>query len=71
MYLTADSPDELDDLDTNKIYIIGGIVDRNRHKGICFERAQAAGIATARLPIQGHYKLQTSAVSATAQTGVS
>ncbi|WIA17335.1 hypothetical protein OEZ85_014198 [Tetradesmus obliquus] len=62
VYLTADSPDELSELDSSKVYIIGGIVDRNRHKGICYQRAQEAGIATAKLPIAQHIKLQTSAV---------
>lgn len=63
VYLTADSQDELDELDSSKIYVIGGIVDRNKHKGICYQRAQEAGIATARLPIRKHVNLQTSAVS--------
>jgi tRNA (guanine9-N1)-methyltransferase len=62
VYLTADSPNELVQLDSSKIYIIGGIVDRNRHKGICYKRAQEAGIATAKLPISQHVKLQTSVV---------
>lgn len=63
MYLTADSPDELSELDPSKVYILGGLVDRNRHKGICYQRAQEAGVATARLPITQHMKLHTSAVS--------
>ncbi|KAI8475532.1 MAG: hypothetical protein J3K34DRAFT_517347 [Monoraphidium minutum] len=62
VYLTADSPNELDTIDTSKVYIIGGIVDRNRHKRICLERAEAAGVAHARLPIQKHMQLSTSAV---------
>eukprot|EP00878_Enallax_costatus_P004493 GHUV01004733.1.p1 GENE.GHUV01004733.1~~GHUV01004733.1.p1 ORF type:complete len:248 (+),score=78.48 GHUV01004733.1:90-746(+) len=62
VYLTADSPDELSQLDPSKVYIIGGIVDRNKHKGICYQRAQEAGIATAKLPIRKYVKLQTSAV---------
>lgn len=32
VYLTADSPDTVEDLEPGKSYIIGGIVDRNRHK---------------------------------------
>lgn len=63
VYLTADSPNTLSDLDPSKIYVIGGIVDRNRHKGICYERAQAAGVATAKLPIGDLFKLATSSVS--------
>lgn len=41
VYLTADSPNELSELDVNKLYIIGGIVDRNRHKNICYQKAQS------------------------------
>lgn len=39
-------------------------MDRNRHKRICFDRAEAAGVAHARLPIQKHLALNTSAVRA-------
>lgn len=41
IYLTADSPHELSELDARKLYIIGGIVDRNRHKNICFKKAES------------------------------
>ena len=54
-------------VDPSKIYILGGLVDRNRHKGICYKRATEAGVATARLPITQHMKLHTSAVSTTLQ----
>lgn len=41
VYLTADSPEELSELHPTRKYIIGGIVDRNRHKNICFRKAEA------------------------------
>ncbi|KAJ3085637.1 tRNA methyltransferase 10, partial [Physocladia obscura] len=54
VYLTADSKTILTDLDESKVYVIGGIVDRNRYKGLCLDRANEMGIFTAQLPI-GEY----------------
>eukprot|EP00208_Stichococcus_sp_RCC1054_P006353 CAMPEP_0206144746 /NCGR_PEP_ID=MMETSP1473-20131121/25139_1 /ASSEMBLY_ACC=CAM_ASM_001109 /TAXON_ID=1461547 /ORGANISM="Stichococcus sp, Strain RCC1054" /LENGTH=446 /DNA_ID=CAMNT_0053540675 /DNA_START=271 /DNA_END=1611 /DNA_ORIENTATION=+ len=51
VYLTADSEQELGELAPEDILIIGGLVDRNRHKNICFNRAKNQGIRTAQLPI--------------------
>jgi tRNA (guanine9-N1)-methyltransferase len=51
VYLTADSPHTITELCRDKVYIIGGIVDRNRHKGITYKKAQEQGIATAKLPL--------------------
>ena len=39
IYLTSDSPDTLTELKPYHTYIIGGIVDKNRHKGICYKKA--------------------------------
>lgn len=59
VYLTSDSPYTLDRLEPNKSYIIGGLVDKNREKGLCYRRAREKGIRTARLPI-GHFMVMQS-----------
>jgi tRNA (guanine9-N1)-methyltransferase len=51
IYLSADSDYTLTELKPFSTYIIGGLVDKNREKGICASRAAAAGVKTARLPI--------------------
>lgn len=62
VYLTADSETVLDDLDPENIYIIGGLVDRNRFKGITMTKAQEQGIKTAKLPIGEYMKMSSSQV---------
>ena len=59
VYLTSDSPDTLTRLRPYSTYIIGGLVDRNRHKGVCYKRALDRGMRTAKLPI-GDYMQMTS-----------
>lgn len=59
VYLTSDSPDTLTRLQPYSTYIIGGLVDRNRHKGVCYKRAMDRVIRTAKLPI-GDYMQMTS-----------
>ncbi|KAK5075300.1 tRNA (guanine(9)-N(1))-methyltransferase [Lithohypha guttulata] len=64
IYLTSDSPYNLTELKPYHTYIIGGLVDKNRHKGICYKTALDANsnpktkqllngreIKTAKLPI--------------------
>ncbi|KAA8519225.1 hypothetical protein F0562_013481 [Nyssa sinensis] len=62
VYLTADSETMLDELDPNKIYIVGGLVDRNRWKGITMKKAKEQGIQTAKLPIGNYLKMSSSQV---------
>ncbi|XP_024022286.1 tRNA (guanine(9)-N1)-methyltransferase [Morus notabilis] len=62
VYLTADSETVLDELDPKKLYIIGGLVDRNRWKGITMKKAQEQGIQTAKLPIGSYLKMSSSQV---------
>ena len=59
VYLTSDSPDTLTEVRPYSTYIIGGLVDRNRHKGVCYKRAIDRGMRTAKLPI-GDYMQMTS-----------
>ncbi|GMT25219.1 hypothetical protein PFISCL1PPCAC_16516 [Pristionchus fissidentatus] len=59
VYLTAESDNVLTELDDSKAYIIGGLVDHNSHKGVCFAKAQEKGWAHARLPIDEFVKMQS------------
>jgi len=62
VYLTADAETVLDDLDMSKIYIIGGLVDRNRWKGITLKKSAEQGIQSAKLPIGNYLKMSSSQV---------
>lgn len=65
VYLTSDSPYTITRLEPNKSYIVGGLVDRNREKGLCYRRARERGIRTAKLPIGQYMALSTRQVLAT------
>ncbi|KAI0381359.1 guanine-1-methyltransferase-domain-containing protein [Hypomontagnella monticulosa] len=51
VYLTADSPYVLDRLEPNTCYVIGGLIDKNREKGLCYKVARGKKVRTAKLPI--------------------
>lgn len=65
IYLSSDSPYTLNRLEANTTYVIGGLVDKNREKGLCHRRATEKGIRTARLPIGDFMVLQCRKVLAT------
>ena len=65
VYLTSDSPYTLSGLKPYSTYIIGGIVDKNRHKGICYKKAMEAGVKTAKLPIGDYMQMNSRFVLAT------
>ncbi|GAB5357092.1 hypothetical protein AAMO2058_000344800 [Amorphochlora amoebiformis] len=56
VYLTADSETILSTLDPKTIYVIGGIVDHNRHKSLCLNIANEKKVRTAQLPISQYLK---------------
>lgn len=57
VYLTSDAEETIEVLDKNCAYIIGGVVDRNRLKGITYRKATAQGVRTVKLPIKENYAL--------------
>ena len=68
VYLTADSPNVLEDLPAggdaapgpSTVYVVGGIVDRVEKPGLSYQRAVAAGLRTARLPLEKFLQLRSS-----------
>ena len=52
MYLTHDAEEVVWELKAGVVYIVGGLVDRNRHKGVTASKAGKLGLAVARLPLE-------------------
>lgn len=65
VYLSSDSPYTLERLEPNTTYVVGGLVDKNREKGLCYRRARERGIRTARLPIGQFMVMQSRQVLVT------
>jgi tRNA (guanine9-N1)-methyltransferase len=65
VYLSSESDNVLTHLKPNSTYIIGGLVDKNRHKGICHRRAVERGIKTAKLPIGQYLEMKSRQVLVT------
>ncbi|XP_044513460.1 tRNA methyltransferase 10 homolog B [Gracilinanus agilis] len=54
VYLTPDSERALEDIDLDKVYVLGGLVDESIQKKLTFEKARETSVQTARLPIREH-----------------
>jgi len=65
VYLTADSPYTLERLEPNTCYVVGGIIDKNREKGLCYKVAREKKVRTAKLPIGEYMVLQHRHILAT------
>lgn len=65
IYLSSDSENTLTELKPYSTYIVGALVDKNRHKAVCYKSAVAKGIKTAKLPIGEYISLAHRPVLAT------
>ncbi|XP_048772926.1 tRNA methyltransferase 10 homolog B-like [Ostrea edulis] len=56
IYLSPDAADMLEDLDKDKVYVIGGIVDESVTKNLSKQKAEVSNIQAFRLPIERYMK---------------
>lgn len=69
IYLSSDSPNTLTSLKPHSTYIIGALVDKNRHKGACYKAACSKDVKTAKLPIREFMQMSSRQVLATSHVG--
>ncbi|KAJ5768466.1 tRNA (guanine(9)-N(1))-methyltransferase TRM10 [Penicillium manginii] len=65
IYLSSDSENTLTELKPYCTYIIGGLVDKNRYKAVCYKNAVGKGVKTAKLPISQYIKMTERSVLTT------
>lgn len=54
VYLSPDAEEPLDEVVETNIYVVGGIVDRNLHKGLTLGVAEGVSARAVRLPFDEH-----------------
>lgn len=65
IYLSSDSENTLTELKPYSTYIVGALVDKNRHKAVCYKHAVSKDIKTAKLPIGKYIKMTERSVLTT------
>ncbi|KAG7193420.1 tRNA (guanine(9)-N(1))-methyltransferase [Scheffersomyces spartinae] len=65
IYFTADTDEVIEELEPGMTYIIGAIVDKNRHKNLCINKAKEMGLRVGRLPIDKYIQMNGRQVLAT------
>ncbi|KOC60196.1 RNA (guanine-9-)-methyltransferase domain-containing protein 2 [Habropoda laboriosa] len=58
IYLTSESENVISHLEQDSVYVIGGLVDHNSHKGFCHKLAKQAGIRHGRLPLDKFLRMK-------------